>query len=220
MGKKKDKVYAVARGLTPGVYFSWDECKTQTNGYPGAVFKSFEDMDSAEQYLEDYDTAQEASRQARGEMNMTENELKEKYSGSGCAFAFVDGSYYDPARKYSFGGVLIHNGMSEEFAEAGCDPELVSMRNVAGEILGAQKAMELCVEKGIRELNLYFDYEGIEKWCIGAWQCNKTGTIAYKQYYDSIRDKLKVNFVKVKGHTGVCLNEKVDMLAKRALGLA
>ena len=36
-------IYAVRIGRTPGVYKTWDECKEQTQGYPGAVFKKFAD---------------------------------------------------------------------------------------------------------------------------------------------------------------------------------
>lgn len=37
----KSKFYTVRNGRVPGVYTSWDACKEQTDGYPGAEFKSF-----------------------------------------------------------------------------------------------------------------------------------------------------------------------------------
>ena len=37
----KDKFYAVQKGRHPGVYQTWDECRRETNGFPGTVFKSF-----------------------------------------------------------------------------------------------------------------------------------------------------------------------------------
>lgn len=33
--------YAVRKGLKPGVYISWDECKTQVDKFPAACFKKF-----------------------------------------------------------------------------------------------------------------------------------------------------------------------------------
>nr|DAV25060.1 MAG TPA: RNAseH-like protein [Caudoviricetes sp.] len=36
-----NKIYAVKKGLVPGLYNSWDECKAQVNGYSGAEYKSF-----------------------------------------------------------------------------------------------------------------------------------------------------------------------------------
>ena len=35
------KFYAVRKGLTPGIYKTWDECKAQVSGFPGTEYKSF-----------------------------------------------------------------------------------------------------------------------------------------------------------------------------------
>jgi len=35
------KYYAVRAGRVPGIYLSWDDCKRQVYGFPGALFKSF-----------------------------------------------------------------------------------------------------------------------------------------------------------------------------------
>ena len=40
--------------------------------------------------------------------------------------------------------------------------------------------------------------------------------IFYKKFYDEIKDKLEVKFIKVEAHTGVKYNELVDKLAKEA----
>ena len=101
----------------------------------------------------------------------------------------------------------------------GDDPEMASMRNVAGEILGAMAAVKLAVEKGLPELAIYYDYLGIEMWATGGWKRNKTGTIAYYDYMQQVRDKLRVTFIKVKGHSGVEGNEEADRLAKEAVGI-
>lgn len=41
MAKKKNKFYVVWKGLQPGIYESWDECRQQIAGFEGAVYKSF-----------------------------------------------------------------------------------------------------------------------------------------------------------------------------------
>lgn len=66
---------------------------------------------------------------------------------------------------------------------------------------------------------IYHDYEGIARWCLGDWKTNKEGTKAYKAFYDGIKDKLHVRFIKVKGHSNDKYNDMADMLAKEALGL-
>jgi ribonuclease HI len=93
------------------------------------------------------------------------------------------------------------------------------MRNVAGEIEGAKLAMRFCADNNIEEIDIYYDYEGIEKWCTGAWKTNKTGTIAYKKFYDEISRKVKVSFIKVKGHSGDKYNDIADRLAKDSVGV-
>ncbi|SCU83891.1 LAMI_0C05204g1_1 [Lachancea mirantina] len=39
--------YAVQRGRSTGVFNSWDECKAEVNGYPGARYKKFNTYDEA-----------------------------------------------------------------------------------------------------------------------------------------------------------------------------
>ncbi|AFC35079.1 hypothetical protein OtV6_171 [Ostreococcus tauri virus RT-2011] len=50
-GTNKRKFYAVVKGCTPGIYTTWDEAKTQVDGYPGAVFKSFKTEEEAKEYM-------------------------------------------------------------------------------------------------------------------------------------------------------------------------
>ena len=157
----KKKFYAVKKGKCVGIYNTWDECKSQVNGFSGAEYKSFLTMDEAKEYV--YGKKEIV---IRDESNLVE--------------AYVDGSYEHCIREYGSGVVILKNG-------------------------------EVQV--------LYFDYEGIEKWCTGVWKTNKTGTIDYKKYYDSIKDKLNVKFVKVKAHSGDKYNEEADKLAKKAIGL-
>jgi ribonuclease HI len=52
MAKSKGpKYYAVAVGRVTGVYSTWEECKVQTSGYSGAIFKSFSTSHEAQAFL-------------------------------------------------------------------------------------------------------------------------------------------------------------------------
>lgn len=53
----KSKFYAVRKGLAPGIYRTWDECKQQVHGVSGAAYQSFKTQQAAEQYLEARDVA-------------------------------------------------------------------------------------------------------------------------------------------------------------------
>ena len=50
MGKKQ-KFYVVWKGVSPGIYTSWTDCQLQIKSYDGALYKSFETMEEAEQAL-------------------------------------------------------------------------------------------------------------------------------------------------------------------------
>lgn len=197
------KFYAVRKGRATGVFNTWADCQAQISGFSGAEYKSFK-------------TCEEAMEYAFGGKT---SEKKEPVMDHEKAVAYVDGSYNVQTKEYSYGAILIYLGKEYEYSEKGTDTSLADMRNVAGEILGAQRMMELCVKNGVKELDLYYDYEGIEKWCTGAWQAKKPGTQSYRDAYKSIQDRLTVHFHKVAAHTGVVLNERVDRLAKSALGM-
>lgn len=195
------KYYAVQQGRKTGVFSTWAECQKQVTGFKGAVFKSFPTMQEAEAFA--YGT------QTDSDMAVEKDAL----------VAYVDGSYLHASREFAYGMVMIDGTEELHFWEKFSDEELASMRNVAGEIKGAEAAMRYAVSKGARKLYIYHDYEGIAKWCQGIWKTNKEGTKAYKQYFDSIQGKIEIVFVKVAAHTGDHYNELADELAKRALGI-
>ncbi len=47
----KKKFYAVRQGRKTGMFLTWDECKKQVMGYPGAIYKSFGTEAEAKEYL-------------------------------------------------------------------------------------------------------------------------------------------------------------------------
>lgn len=195
------KYYAVKVGKTPGIYNDWASCKSMVDGYSGAVYKSFPTLAEAEQYL--------------GVKGLQKPDEQEKQP-----YAFVDGSYNVATHTYGYGGFLVYDGKKEVLQGAGEEPEMAAMRNVAGEVLGSMAAVRRAVELGLPELRIYYDYMGIEMWATGGWKRNKTGTIAYHDYICSVKDRIKLSFVKVKGHSGVEGNEEADRLAKEAVGIA
>ncbi len=192
------KYYAVRKGKKTGIFNSWDECKEQIMGFSNAEFKGFMSLSDAENFL---------------------NSTSKLNASSSDAIAYVDGSYSNEQKMFSYGAIIFYNNETKEFSKAFSDPELIEMRNVAGEIKGSEFVMQYCIDNNIKSVDIYYDYEGIKKWCSGEWKANKTGTIAYKNFYSSISDKLSVNFIKVKGHSGDEYNDLADSLAKSALNI-
>lgn len=199
------KYYAVRNGYHIGIFESWEECQKEVTGYSGAEFKSFSSRRDAEEYM-----GVNHQISLFDEIPQTENNT---------AVAYVDGSYNIETTHYGCGVVMFHNGKEITFSQGFSDPDMALMRNVAGELEGAKLAMQYCADNNIEEIDLYYDYEGIEKWCTGEWKTNKEGTIAYKKFYDEIKKTVKVNFVKVKGHSGDKYNDRADRLAKDAVGV-
>ncbi len=195
------KFYAVKKGKTPGVFNSWEDCKAQVDGYPGAVYKSFKTATEAAAFAFDISSQ------------------KQEISSDEIAVAYVDGSYNKVTQEFSYGVVFFYKGEEIHLKEKFSEPSLASMHNVAGEIKGSEAAMRYAISKGITAVDIYHDYEGIAKWCTGEWKANKEGTIAYKQFFEDIKDTLSVRFIKVKGHSGDKYNDVADRLAKEALGI-
>lgn len=145
---------------------------------------------------------------------------REEQASSDSVIAYVDGSYNTATKEYSYGMVILIDGQEITDSKKGSDPELASMRNVAGEIKGAEAAMQYALDHNIKNLTIYYDYEGIAKWCLGEWKTNKEGTKAYKAFYEQAKQKLSISFVKVKAHSADRYNDMADALAKQAIGLS
>lgn len=194
--------YAVKNGRKPGVYETWAECQEQVIGFSGAKYKKFSSYQEANDFNQDMGDFQRPKIE-----NLKHNEI----------IAYVDGSFCLKSRTYSYGVVIITSDGKENYSGRENNKELAEMRNVSGEIKGAMVAMDIAIQKDKDILYLYFDYTGIEHWAKGDWKTNKEGTKIYKQYYDNIKDKLKVIFIKVRAHSGVEYNEEADRLAKEAI---
>lgn len=206
--------YAVKNGRNPGIYNTWAECENEVKGFKEAKFKKFKTYEEASSFIEDNEEQFKASDNSDvGEGSVVGvNDIKDDE-----VVAYVDGSFSIETKTFSYGMVIFTTEGKEVFSGKDNSKDLADMRNVAGELKGAIEAIKVSLSKGKDTLYLHYDYMGIEEWAKGNWKTNKAGTKAYKEYYDSIKDKLNVVFIKVLAHSGVEYNEEADQLAKKEL---
>lgn len=203
------KFYAVKNGRKTGIFLTWAECKAQIDGFSSAVYKSFLTREEAEKYLEAGSAVTAPPPPSNGEIP----------DSSERAIAYVDGSYKKATKEFSCGAVLFWHGKAYKFSKKFNDESMADMRNVAGEIMGSVSVIDYCLKNNIPEIVIYHDYEGVARWALGEWKANLDATKAYKEYCEDAMKRMKISFVKVKGHSGDRFNDMADKLAKAALGI-
>ncbi len=202
----KKKVYAVKKGTVTGIFYNWDDCKASVDGYPGAEYKGFATEEEANTYL-GIET-QQKPKDDEHHMVVEEGHL----------IVYVDGSYSHDIGTYSYGCIILTpEGEVVRLSDNGNSPECLSIRNVAGEMLGAMNAVKWAISKQYSYIEIRYDYEGIEKWVTGEWKAKMELTQKYADYMRRQAQKITITFTKVEAHTGDYYNEQADALAKEAL---
>lgn len=196
--------YAVKKGHKIGVFDNWPDAKAATVGFSGPEFKKFKTKEEAEAFLDNRDVWVE----------QVANDNKEGY-----LVAFTDGSFDKELNRYSYGVVFIlPDGTEQNICGYGSNKEYIESNNVIGEIFGVINAFDWAISNGFEKIKIYHDYEGLSKWLTGEW---KTKAKASQMFVELFRLKfegfIKVDFVKVPGHSNIVYNVKADELAKSAL---
>ncbi|MBO1695268.1 ribonuclease H1 domain-containing protein [[Clostridium] symbiosum] len=206
MGKKK--YYAVRKGHTTGVFDNWNECQAAISGYSNADFKGFSTKEEAEQYLD-------GEREPLPSSNSLDRTVEET---SDRLIAYVDGSYDDSLKKYSFGCIfLTPSGDIIKECGNGDHSASLAIHNVAGEMLGAMFAVKWALANSYPEIEIRYDYEGIEKWISGEWKAKNELAVKYAEAMKKWQDSITIIFTKVEAHSNNKYNDMADELAKTAL---
>lgn len=129
---------------------------------------------------------------------------------------YVDGTFYN--NMYGGGYVVIEN---ENIIYQDCgigknEPELLSMRNISGEMTAAMRATNW-LYKNKRKGTIVHDYVGLSKWVLSEWKTNKKFTKMYADWMRPFYNKGIIDFEWVKGHSNVVGNEIADRLAKQSV---
>ena len=87
--------------------------------------------------------------------------------------------------------------------------------NVSGELLAALHVVDYALDHGYTSCSLYYDYMGIEMWAIGRWNTNNPLTTSYAKRMKEASKQIRIDFHKVKAHSGIAYNDRADALAKK-----
>ena len=203
------KFYAVKKGKVTGIFDNWNDCKASVDGFSGAEYKGYPTLEEAKQYLG------LLSEENTAHAEWAHEQEPQKQQG---LVVYVDGSYEDSVKRYAFGCVFLHEDgtIYVEFGN-GNNPQSLQHRNVTGEMLGAMYAVRTAMMNGYGSVELYYDYEGIEKWVTGAWKAKNDLTQKYALSMQEWGKSIRIGFHKVAAHTNVTYNELADQMAKRGL---
>lgn len=124
--------------------------------------------------------------------------------------AYVDGSYINGFVGY--GAVILHQNQEIKRFSGSVEHD-VEQRQVVGELHATMQVLRWCEKNNVLDIEVFYDYEGIQKWAAGEWRANNAATQHYQQTVQA--SPVRVIWRKVKSHSGVRWNDVVDELAKQ-----
>ena len=233
------KYYAVRVGRNVGIYTTWADCEAQVKGSSGAQYKSFPTKEEAEDFVGHQTVSvNQSSNTSRVEEEKAGISLQEYFSHSSppqnkqrkivdiqsilnqdtCELrAFIDGSFDKKLGMVGSGGVMLVGEEELEFSLSTNDPKYVEYWNVSGELLAALHVVKYAIDHGYASCSLYYDYMGIEMWATGRWKTNNPLTVSYAKVMKEWASQIRIDFHKVKAHSGIHYNDRADALARKAI---
>lgn len=131
------------------------------------------------------------------------------------AKVYVDGSYNSETCTGGAAYIMLIEDKPPIYWKA-CivDANILKQRNVGCELIAAFEALKEAKRKHVDQLDIFYDYEGIEKFANGTWTPKNYFTKWYVNQYCIAETYMDIYFHKVLAHSGEEWNEKVDRLAK------
>lgn len=152
----KKKYYVVWKGLRPGVYDNWNECKTQVEGQEGAKYKSFDtEGEAAEAFEKGYTHYLKNASSPKAAAGLAPKAPAEKPAG---ACLCVDAACSGNPGDMEYRGVYMPAG--QEIFRMG--PFKKGTNNI-GEFLALVHGLALLKQKGI-DLPIYSDSRNAIGW--------------------------------------------------------
>lgn len=241
MAKKKSKFYAVRN--TNQIFENWSDCERVVKGTKGVEFKSFPTREQADAYLRGEDPVLSTNKTSeivpyisesgiKGTIRMAEDSDPLTWGIDGFIYS-IDGSFNAQTQTYGGAFACYENGvLLDAQAIANNKPQFAQSRNVAGEVCGFGLALSDAMERDLTKITIICDYEGIFRWSapksvkvneVACWGVSLKKPVG--RYHAHLLEVAKssgieeIDFIWVRGHRGLKINQTVDKLAKKVVGL-
>ena len=96
----------------------------------------------------------------------------------------------------------------------GINPSENTSRNITGELEASKMAVRYAITNGLKKIYIVNDYQGISSYVTSSWKPKTEESKEYTEWMNKQKEKVEINFIKVKGHTNNKFNDIVDELAK------
>jgi len=200
--------YAVAVGLKKGVYMNWNDCKAQIDNYPNAVFKKFETIEEATEFIDDY---------------------------SNNLYVYTDGSCINNGSKMARAGIGIYLGKDNpDNVSRELDNSKATLTNNIAELVAVIEAIDLIKDRPVPNKTIVTDSEYIIKCATyfgkklndNNWKTSdnkKPPNLELVKILFELTNKYNIKYKHIKAHTGnkdkhSIGNYYADLLANRAIG--
>lgn len=129
--------------------------------------------------------------------------------------AYTDGSWTSNNPNVAgFGIVITDINRNVVYTETGeLTGNIVKMRQVAGEMKAAMKAVYYAINNRYNEIVIRYDYEGVEKWATGAWKAKNEWTKKYAEWMNNAMKRIRIRFEKINAADNIA-----DMIARESTG--
>ncbi|CAI2331382.1 unnamed protein product [Caenorhabditis sp. 36 PRJEB53466] len=232
-----------------GIYRTWNECKTQVDGFQNPRFKKFGSEAEARKFIAENVTiagtsskspfvagksrkrkagSPSSSDASAAKRNAVEGEEVIEPEFVNAPVVYTDGACSSNGRKNAKAGWGVYWGEGSEDNAFGA--VYGAATNNRGELIAVEKALEKAIEKGLPRVVVKTDSKlliqsmtmWIQGWKRKGW-VTSTGTPVLNKdvlvKIDNLRQKLKVKFIHVRGHAGIHGNEMADELARKGAQL-
>lgn len=215
------KYYAVVKGVKPGIYITWSECKKQVHGFSGAVFKRFKNKSDAESYLK---SKGKAIKRKRGieSIEKLPDPKKRKIHEDNVINIFTDGACSGNGTEDACAGIGVYFGPNECFyghrSLSRRLPKDSKQTNNTAELSAIIEALKIILDNK-EDVIIHSDSEYCIKGIKGINKIKKNKELFHEiSALLKYRGCYKTTFVKVLAHTGVKDgNYYADKLASEAI---